>query len=238
MKTFKTPTVKGAKSLITFFAAFACVIVMLSSCLKNSDDEVQPFAGLSVVNTWAADSTAIDFHLDRGQRINAQPILFTQGLPYFEIFPGQRLASVVLAGTDVILDEGQGVFTGSQYYTLFFTGTADTAEIVLIDDDLTAPVAGKSKVRFAHMGPDVPPVDIAVKGGAVLFSNQAYKTASEFSSVDPGSYNLEVRLAGTTTVVVDVPNVTIAADSIYTVIARGLVNGQGNLALGAQIINN
>lgn len=237
MKTIKTPAVKGAKSLITFFAAFACVTVTLSSCLKNNEDEVQVAAGLSVVNTWAADSTAIDFYLDR-RPVNSQPILFTQVLPYFEIFPGQRIASVVLAGTDVILYEGQGVFTGGQFYTLFFTGTADTAELVLVDDDLTAPAAGKSKVRFAHMGPDAPPVDIAVKGGAVLFSNQAYKTASDFSTVDPGSYNLEVRLAGTTTVVVDVPNVTIAADSIYTVIARGLVNGQGNLALGAQIINN
>lgn len=238
MKTTKRYAAKGGHLIKTLFAAVLAA-TLLSSCLKNNNDnEVVGSSALTVINAWAADSTAVDYYLDRGSRINAQPILFSQRLPYFEIFSGQRLSSAVLSGTNVIIQEDQHVYNEGAFYSLFLTGTSDTAEFVQVEDNLTAPEAGKAKVRFAHMGPDAPAIDVAVKGGDVLFSNQAFKSTSPFSTVNPGSYTLEVRLAGTGTVVLEVPPISFGADSIYTVMARGLVNGTGSLALGAQLIRN
>jgi hypothetical protein len=56
--------------------------------------------------------------------------------------------------------------------------------------------------------------------------------------VDAGSYNLEVRAAGTNTVVLSIPGIALTAGKIYTVFAKGFLGGTGVQALGAQIIMN
>lgn len=75
-----------------------------------------------------------------------------------------------------------------------------------------------------------------------MFSNRAFNdqntntSTQAFTPLDAGTYNLEVRLAGTTTRVLALPNVALAAGKIYTVFAKGFVNGTGAQALGAQVI--
>jgi hypothetical protein len=87
----------------------------------------------------------------------------------------------------------------------------------------------KAKVRFVHTSPDAPAVDVAVKGGPVLFSNVAFRQAGQYLSVDAGTYDLEVRLAGTMTVALNVPGVTLGVGKNYSIFAVGLV-GNGTLA--------
>jgi hypothetical protein len=81
-------------------------------------------------------------------------------------------------------------------------------------------------------------VDIAVTGGAVVWSNKKFKEYTPFTPLAAGTYNLEVRLAGTSTVVLPLPNITVANGKIYTVFAKGFVGAAGTQALGAQIIVN
>jgi hypothetical protein len=69
-------------------------------------------------------------------------------------------------------------------------------------------------------------VDIAVKDGPVLFSNLAFPNAAGPSPVDAGTYDLEVRAAGTDTVALAIDGVQLQAGKIYTVLAVGLLNGE------------
>jgi hypothetical protein len=96
---------------------------------------------------------------------------------------------------------------------------------VIYVDDNTLPAAGKAHVRFIHLSPDAPAVDVAVTSGPILFSNVAFKEASSYLPVDAGTYDLQVRLAGTTTVALSVPGVTLDAGKVYTVFAEGLATG-------------
>jgi hypothetical protein len=105
-------------------------------------------------------------------------------------------------------------------------------------DDLTTPAAGKAHVRFIHLSPDAPAVDIAVVGGPVVFPNSSFKQASAFTPLAAGTYNLEVRVAGTSTVALTLPPITVADGKIYTVFAKGFLSGTGTQALGAEIIVN
>jgi hypothetical protein len=69
-------------------------------------------------------------------------------------------------------------------------------------------------------------VDIAVAdGGPVLFSNVAFKGVGDYLPVDAGTYDLEVRLAGTETVALSVPGVALADGTVYTIFAMGLAGG-------------
>jgi hypothetical protein len=89
-----------------------------------------------------------------------------------------------------------------------------------------------------HLSPDAPAVDITLTDGTVLFGEQAFRDYTDFAPLPAGTYDLQVRLAGTTTVVLELPNITLTDGTIYTVFARGFVSGSGNQALGAEIIVN
>ena len=107
---------------------------------------------------------------------------------------------------------------------------------MVVEDNLAAPAAGKAHVRFIHLSPDAPAVDVAVTGGGVVFGNQSFEDFTAFTPLDANTYNLEVRLAGTSTVVLPLPGIVLTAGKIYTVYAKGFVGGTGAQALGAEII--
>jgi hypothetical protein len=129
-------------------------------------------------------------------------------------------------------------------YSVFAIDSVAEIKAAVVMDDLTTPAAGKAHVRFFHFSPNAPAVDIAVTGGPVVFSNRMFNdqstnaSLSNFTPLDAGTYNLEVRLAGTNTVVLALPNVTLTAGKIYTVFAKGFAGGTGMQALGAQVIVN
>ena len=88
--------------------------------------------------------------------------------------------------------------------------------------------AGKdSRVRVVHASPDAPAVDVTLTDGTVVFGNKSFKEFTAFTPLDAGSYDLEVRVAGTNTVALDLPVISIEAGKIYTVFAKGFLSGNG-----------
>jgi hypothetical protein len=96
---------------------------------------------------------------------------------------------------------------------------------VLADD--RAPSAGAAELRFVHLSPDAPAVDITLTDASILFGNVAF---TEFASIAPaaGTYDLQVRTAGSSSVVLSFDDVALAAGTNYTVYAIGLL-GDGSL---------
>jgi hypothetical protein len=124
-------------------------------------------------------------------------------------------------------------------YSVFAVDSVSKISAVVLTDDLSAPASGKAHVRFVHLSPNAPAVDIAVaSSGAVVFGNKSFKEATAFTPLDAGTYNLDVRVAGTTTVALVLPAITLQAGKIYTVFAKGFLGGTGAQALGAEIIVN
>jgi hypothetical protein len=111
-------------------------------------------------------------------------------------------------------------------YTVVAVGQLANIEPLVLTDNNAAPAAGKAHVRFVHASPDAPAVDIAVKGGPVIFSNVAFKGVGDYTPVDAGTYDLEVRLAGTETVALDLPGIALGDGTVYTVFAMGLAGGE------------
>ena len=108
--------------------------------------------------------------------------------------------------------------------TLAAIGMAPALEALVMVDNNSAPAAGMARVRFVHASPDAPAVDIALKNGPVLLPNIAYKGHAE-GEVPAGTYDLEVRVAGTAAVALALPGTKIDAGKIYTVFAEGTVTG-------------
>ena len=66
-------------------------------------------------------------------------------------------------------------------------------------------------------------------GGPVLFGNIPFKGVGDYVEVPKGFYDLEVRLAGTKTVVLPLPAVKLEGGTTYTVFAMGFAAGNPSL---------
>ena len=130
---------------------------------------------------------------------------------------------VAFAPQPTVLEVNGAVEAGKDY-TVATIGMLPAIQPLLLVDNNTAPAAGMARVRFVHASPDAPAVDIALKGGPVLIPNIAYKGFAE-GEVPGGTYDLEVRVAGSPTVALFLPGTKIDAGKIYTVFAVGTLTG-------------
>ncbi|GAA3949084.1 DUF4397 domain-containing protein [Hymenobacter algoricola] len=123
-------------------------------------------------------------------------------------------------------------------------------------DDLTAPAAGKAKIRIVHLGVSAPsPLNLSLPaptiGTTEIITNVGFGTASSFTELTPNTYNLAVSTGAGATGMVEVSvgdgtgtNPTgakaYAAGKIYTILVRGIKSTSvaTNLRLQAVVIEN
>jgi hypothetical protein len=157
---------------------------------------------------------------------------------YLTVNAGTRNVKINAAGTTTTVLNADNTVASGKSYSLFAVDSLSNLGAVLIEDNLATPASGKAHVRFIHLSPNAPAVDVAVDGGAVVFGDYTFKEASAFTPLDAGTYDLEVRVAGTTTVALDLDPITLTAGKIYTVYAKGFLGGTAPQDLGAAIIVN
>jgi len=212
----------------------ATSIFTLSSC----EDDVKVTYGNVLVTHASPDAPGVDLLVD-DVKVNTQPLTYPGNTGYLEAESGTRNIKVNVAGTTTTVINGDLDLEADEYYSVFAVDEVAEITALVLVDDLTMPAAGKAHVRFVHLSPDAPAVDIAVaSSGAVVFSDIAFKESTAFTPLDAGTYNLDVRVAGTTTVALVLPPVTLTAGKIYTVFAKGFLAGTGAQALGAEVIVN
>ena len=78
----------------------------------------------------------------------------------------------------------------------------------------------QARVRVVHASPDAPAVDVWVNG-AVAFSNAPFKGITDYASLDPATYNVQVTPTGATEPVVIEADLALEAGTDYTVVAVG-----------------
>jgi hypothetical protein len=149
-------------------------------------------------------------------------LAFTQATPYiglpggaydFRVTPAGAASPVALELLGVNLQPEVDVTVAA----IDFFSSIEA--LTLVDDNTSDP--GNARIRFVHASPDAPAVDIRVAGGPVLFSNVAFRGNGGYISVPGGTYDLEVTLAGTSTVVLPLPGVGVDNGAVYSVFAMG-----------------
>lgn len=122
--------------------------------------------------------------------------------------------SPVLADTLTISD--------NSILTVAAVGNLSDIEFLAITDVDEDKIPERSMVRFLHLSPNAPAVDITLPDGTVIFSNISFEQITSYMDVMPMDYTLQVRVAGTDTVVLTVPGVNLEEEKFYTVYAIGL----------------
>lgn len=146
----------------------------------------------------------------------------------------------VNAGTDALLyltnssntqlASGSTTFTNGGYYTAYAIGNAINQYLFVYPTDVTAPASGTGKLIFVDASTAQPSVDIyvtlsgGVQGAAKIASLTPFTagTGAEVSGLAAGTYDVQFKIAGTSTVLVDEPAVTVASASTNDIQVVGI----------------
>jgi LPXTG-motif cell wall-anchored protein len=208
------------KRILVLTAVLVLSLALATSALAQSD-----MARVRVVHA-SPDAPAVDVWVNGSVAFSNAP--FKGITDYASLAPATYDVQVTPTGaTEPVVIDADLTLDANTDYTVVAVGLlADIEPLGLVDNN-SAPAAGKAHVRFVHASPDAPAVDIAVAdGGPVLFSNVPFKGVGDYLPVDAGTYDLEVRVAGTETVALEVPGVALADGTVYTIFAMGLAGGE------------
>ncbi len=229
---------------MTRFSLFLLAImisVITSSCSDSSTSTNPTNAKLMVVHA-SPDAPGVDIAVDNN-KISTSALTFPNNSGYVSVTPGTRNIKVFAAGSSTALFSFDQVFPESKFYSVFALDSLSKITLLLVEDAIPAVVTGKAHVRFLHLSPNAPAVDIAVKDGPSLFLNRSFNrqfssSQNVFLPVDAGTYNIDVKVAGTTTVALPLTGIKFESGKAYTVFASGFLGGTGVSGLSAQIIVN
>lgn len=219
----------------------ALAVTITAFTFIGCDDEEEPMqpvpsnSSAMVIHT-SPDAPGVDILVDNA--VVGTDLTYLENTDYLTLPSGTRNIKVNVTGTSTTVIQADLAFVKDKAYSIFAVNSVANIEPLVLEDNLAAPASGKVHVRFIHLSPDAPAVDITLADGTVVFGNVSFKGNTPFTPLDGGSYNLQVRLAGTSTVVLDLGSVTLPTGKILTVYARGFVAGIGAQALGASIIEN
>lgn len=213
--------------------------VLFTSCVKDRNNYIdeQPVALLSVINA-SPDSKPLDFYLDQN-KANSFPISYAHGLDYLRAYTGHRNATFYTAGTRDKVKTDTITLRANRNYSLFLSNSISNPDMMLLADTINRPASGMASIRFVDLSTDAPTVDLGVKGGAVLAASKTYKGYTSFMPIQGNSaYTLEIRQAGTTTVLVSLSNINLRSGSVYTVWLHGLAAATDQTKLAVDIQTN
>lgn len=182
------------------------------------------------------DAPGVDLLVD--SEIAGSNLTYPNNTGYLAVPEGNRNVKVNVTGTSTTVIEANLPLKAGINYSVFATNYVSELSPLVIEDNLTAPAAGSAHARFIHLSPNAPAVDITLTDGTVVFGNIKFQEYTDFAPLPAASYDLQVRLSGTSTVVLELPGITLSEGKIYTVFAKGFVNGMDEKALGAEIIIN
>jgi hypothetical protein len=170
------------------------------------------------------DAPAVDVYLDDTIVGALTNVPFGTLSDYLEIPAGAHNVKVYATGdtTTPVIDADVSFGADTRTTIAATSAVASIQAQVLVDKP--APSCDTAQVRVVHFSADAPAVDIATTGADpadAVIQDLAYPSASDYLKLPAGSYDLEVRVAGTTTVALALPGVAVKACNSYSVFAIG-----------------
>ncbi|WP_206457758.1 DUF4397 domain-containing protein [Anaerovorax sp. IOR16] len=168
---------------------------------------------------------SVDIYVD--DKLVAEDLAYSTYTAYLPMLRENYKVSIYEAGTNnLLLTRIIAIAEGEKITLALAESEVGGINFLIIPDAQVIIDPTKSMIRFIHLSPNAPAVDITFPEGTVIFRNVEYRQITPYLSVDPGTYNLQVRLAGTSDVVLEVPEIKLDPDNYYTIYAIGLVDGE------------
>lgn len=209
---------------LTPIAGMLCLVLLLSSCLKDNTPNYNPPVALVSFFQASPDQTSLDLYFNNN-KVNLGPIAYGTGLDYFRAYSGLRNINFYTYGVMSQVFTDTATLKPNNIYSLFLANKATQPDLVLLNDTINQPPANMASIRFVDLSPDAPHVDLVLNNNTEV-ANKTYKGFSSFLPVTGNtSYNIQVKDTGTGTVLAALNGVTLNTNLVYTIIFSGLVSG-------------
>lgn len=184
-------------------------------------DEIQ--VGYVRVMHTVPNAPNVDIYLDDEMII--ENLAYGDFTDYLPVQEGTYKVSVYVSGSqDTPVVENMLPVKRDEMLTVAAVGTLDNIGLLSITDANSDMIPGTVMARFIHLSPDAPAVDITLPDGTVIFPNVAFKQITPYIAVNPFELTLQVRPAGASDIVLEIPNVPLS-EGFNTIYAVGLLQG-------------
>lgn len=141
-------------------------------------------------------------------------LLLPKGKHQIDLFPTDNKGSSLLS-KEITIEPGKS-------YTVAIIGKVKNLCLAPYLNQPEVPPE-EAKIRFLHLSPDVPQLDIAVKNRDIVFPNISYKKVTDYLGLTPMTIDLEVRKAGTKNVILPMPKSKFLSNQAYTIVLVGFI---------------
>ncbi len=191
--------------------------------MAGAQDPTETDANIRIVHA-SPDAPAVDVIIDGA--VVAANLKFGEATDFMSVSPNKHQIQVVPAGADAASavidtefdpDSGQG-------YIIAAAGLLADIEAKVYKADMSNLDSNQSRLRAINLSPADGSMDVYQTGGDELFNDISFGDASDYTDVDAGSYDLEVRPHDQATVAVSLPGFKVAAGSAYALLILGLAS--------------
>lgn len=189
--------------------------------LSNEGYRVKPNTSYIRVFHAAPESPRVDVYLNG--KLIVRGISYRNFSVYLPVAPGTNNIRVFPEGkiANPIINQNLNI-PKEKIFTLAVIGESSNVSLLPILEPVMPKNPSKVYLRFTHLSPNTPNVNITLTSGDVLFKDIQYKETSEYILVNPGVYNIEARTVNTNERILYVPNIRLIPNRYYTIYAVGL----------------
>jgi len=222
---------RAHQSIIFRITLAALVIGGLAGCIKsgaNSNTNTATAVTYVSVMNLAPYSPSTEVYLNGAKQTVAIPP-GNYSTAYAHLPPGAYDVKFKVAGGDSVLAAiGASSYDSIGFYTLILYNTAvnGPAQAIRVYDDFQNVSVSNGFYRFFNMCPELPSVDLYLNGtktevGRTPADIVGSSVNTSFRMVDPVTYSVVVKKAGTDSVVANLSNISLAAGNAYTIFLGG-----------------
>jgi Domain of unknown function (DUF4397) len=225
--------------------AIAVAVVALSGCLKSSADTTPPTPKtfISIMHL-APTAPSLDVFFNDVKVSNASFVPGNVTPIYNPVDKGTFSIKFKKATLDsVVAQVPLAQYDSLNFYTVFIYNLQANGPVnaIRIKDDFSDVLANSNKpyYRFFHASPNTGAADfyidnVKVESGRMPADNATQEALNKFLVTTSGSHTIQVKQAGTDTVIAALNFVDLLAGNAYTFYLKGLDGGTGfnELSLG------
>ncbi|SNC75683.1 protein of unknown function [Hymenobacter gelipurpurascens] len=237
---------KTLTSLLRRSVVFAALPAALAFSSCSNDDKADPIPDQGrVLAVHAAPNANVKVSVLADEQA-IKDLNYGENSGYQVLNAGSKVFKVNVAGTTTTVATATQTVAKDKNYSLFAYSPSNQANSVAplwVEDDLTAPAAGKAKIRVVHVGQGAAsPLTLyrteSTGTATLLIPNISFGNASAFTEIDANTANLYLSNSSNVPVII-IGSKVLAAGKIYTLVVRGSSTGlTTDLQVKADFIEN
>lgn len=195
-------------------------MLMRKEDIVKSNDNMSAY--VRVVHI-AARGPDVDIYVN--DKLTIASLKYREFTDYINLPSGTYNIKVYNASNTAILLADADIFVAPKSITtvIAFTEKLNLALYPVDETPLSSPTTGKAKIRIAQFISNIPPVDIVLSNGTVLYKNVRFRDIRNYIELPIGIYTIELKLVDTDITILYVPNINLKSDKYYTLYLIGLV---------------